>query len=95
METQIFYHAKIRSFKNPLKETKILEDIITLKSESKLEERFQFFWKFGRNFFQGKTGMFLTKYIPTFFILAKLAPKELLTLASQFENLGYMLETIF
>jgi hypothetical protein len=30
METQIFYHAKIKSSKNPLKETKILQDIITL-----------------------------------------------------------------
>jgi len=30
METQIFHHAKILSSKNPLKETKILQDIITL-----------------------------------------------------------------
>jgi hypothetical protein len=31
MEIQIFHHAKIYySKKNPLKETKILEDIITL-----------------------------------------------------------------
>jgi len=28
METQIFHHAKIESSKNPLKETKILHDII-------------------------------------------------------------------
>jgi hypothetical protein len=28
METQIFHHAKIYSSKNPLKETKILQDII-------------------------------------------------------------------
>jgi hypothetical protein len=31
METQIFYHAKIYSSKNPLKKTKILQEIITLK----------------------------------------------------------------
>jgi hypothetical protein len=32
METQIFHHAKILSSKkNPRKETKILQDIITLK----------------------------------------------------------------
>jgi hypothetical protein len=31
MKTQIFHHAKIRSSKNPLKETKIIPDIITLK----------------------------------------------------------------
>jgi hypothetical protein len=30
METQIFHHAEIQSSKNPLKETKILQDIITL-----------------------------------------------------------------
>jgi hypothetical protein len=30
METQIFYHAKIKSSKNPQKETKILQDIRTL-----------------------------------------------------------------
>jgi len=30
METQIFHPAKIESSKNPLKETKILKDIITL-----------------------------------------------------------------
>jgi hypothetical protein len=30
MKTQIFHHAKIESSKNPLKETKILQDIITL-----------------------------------------------------------------
>jgi hypothetical protein len=30
METQIFHHAKIYSSKNPLKETQILQDIITL-----------------------------------------------------------------
>jgi hypothetical protein len=31
MEIQIFYHAKIESLKkNPLKETKILQDVITL-----------------------------------------------------------------
>jgi outer membrane protein assembly factor BamA len=30
METQIFHHAKIESSKNPLKETKILQDITTL-----------------------------------------------------------------
>jgi hypothetical protein len=32
METQIFHHAKIYNLqkKNPLKETKILQDIITL-----------------------------------------------------------------
>jgi hypothetical protein len=29
MKTQIFHHAKIWSSKNPLKETKILQDIIT------------------------------------------------------------------
>jgi hypothetical protein len=29
-ETQIFYHAKILISKSPLKETKILQDIITL-----------------------------------------------------------------
>jgi hypothetical protein len=29
METQIFHHAKIESSKNPLKETIILQDIIT------------------------------------------------------------------
>jgi hypothetical protein len=28
--TQMFHHAKIQSSKNPLKETKILQDIITL-----------------------------------------------------------------
>jgi len=27
METQIFYHTKIKSSENPLKETKILQDI--------------------------------------------------------------------
>jgi len=27
METQIFYHTKIKSSKNPLKENKILQDI--------------------------------------------------------------------
>jgi hypothetical protein len=31
METQIFHHAKIQSSKNPLKETKVLQDIITLQ----------------------------------------------------------------
>ncbi len=31
MEIQVFHHAKIESSKNPLKETKILQDIITLK----------------------------------------------------------------
>jgi hypothetical protein len=31
MKTQIFHHAKIRSSKNPLKETKIIPDIIYLK----------------------------------------------------------------
>jgi hypothetical protein len=30
METQIFHHAEIQSLKNPLKETKILQDITTL-----------------------------------------------------------------
>jgi hypothetical protein len=30
METQIFHHAKRQSSKNPLKETKILKDIMTL-----------------------------------------------------------------
>jgi hypothetical protein len=30
METQIFHHAKIQSSNNPLKETKILQNIITL-----------------------------------------------------------------
>jgi hypothetical protein len=30
MKNQIFHHAKIYSSKNPLKETKILQDIITL-----------------------------------------------------------------
>jgi hypothetical protein len=30
MGTQIFHHAKIQYFKNPLKETKILQDIMTL-----------------------------------------------------------------
>jgi hypothetical protein len=30
MKTQIFCHAKIESSKNPLKETKIIQDIITL-----------------------------------------------------------------
>jgi hypothetical protein len=30
METQIFHYAKIWSSKNPLKETKMLQDIITL-----------------------------------------------------------------
>jgi hypothetical protein len=30
METQIFQHAKIQSPKNPLKETKTLQDIVTL-----------------------------------------------------------------
>jgi hypothetical protein len=30
METQIFHHAKNILFQNPLKETKILQDIITL-----------------------------------------------------------------
>jgi hypothetical protein len=29
-KTQIFHHAKIQSSKNPLKETKIIRDIITL-----------------------------------------------------------------
>jgi hypothetical protein len=29
METQIFHHAKIQSSENPVKETKILQDIIT------------------------------------------------------------------
>jgi len=29
METQIFHHTKIWFSKNPLKETKILQDIIT------------------------------------------------------------------
>jgi hypothetical protein len=29
METQIFHHAKLKSSKNTLKETKILQDIIT------------------------------------------------------------------
>jgi hypothetical protein len=28
METQIFHQAKIQSSKNPLKETKILQDIV-------------------------------------------------------------------
>jgi len=31
MEIQVFHNAKIESSKNPLKETKILQDIITLK----------------------------------------------------------------
>jgi hypothetical protein len=31
MKTQIFHHAKIESSKNHLKETKILQDITTLK----------------------------------------------------------------
>jgi hypothetical protein len=32
MQTQIFHHAKIYNLqKNPLKETKILQDIITLQ----------------------------------------------------------------
>jgi hypothetical protein len=31
METQIFDHAKIKISKNPLKETKILQDITTLE----------------------------------------------------------------
>jgi hypothetical protein len=30
METQIFHHEKIQSSKNPLKETKIIQDIRTL-----------------------------------------------------------------
>jgi hypothetical protein len=30
MKTQIFHHAKIKSSKNPLKETKILQDIRTI-----------------------------------------------------------------
>ncbi len=30
METQIFHHANLLSSKNPLKETKILQDIITI-----------------------------------------------------------------
>jgi hypothetical protein len=30
MEIQIFHHTKIQSSKNPVKETKILQDIITL-----------------------------------------------------------------
>jgi len=30
METQIFHHAKYNIKKNPLKKTKILQDIITL-----------------------------------------------------------------
>jgi hypothetical protein len=30
METQIFHHAKIWSSKSPLKQTKLLQDIITL-----------------------------------------------------------------
>jgi hypothetical protein len=29
METQILHHAKTQSSKNPLKETKMLQDIIT------------------------------------------------------------------
>jgi hypothetical protein len=36
METQIFHHAKILSSKNSLKETKILEDIITLYTQAKI-----------------------------------------------------------
>jgi hypothetical protein len=28
MKTQMFHHAKIQSSKNPLKETKILQDIL-------------------------------------------------------------------
>jgi hypothetical protein len=31
METQIFHHAKMLSSKNPVKETKFLQDIVTLK----------------------------------------------------------------
>jgi hypothetical protein len=30
MEIQIFHHTKIQSSKNPVNETKILQDIITL-----------------------------------------------------------------
>ncbi len=31
METQIFHHGKLQFLKNPLKEIKILQDIITLE----------------------------------------------------------------
>jgi hypothetical protein len=39
MKTQIFHHAKTESSKNPLKETKILQDIITLKLISSFNTR--------------------------------------------------------
>jgi hypothetical protein len=39
METQIFHHAKIQSSKNPLKETKILQDIITLVPNLKFQDK--------------------------------------------------------
>jgi hypothetical protein len=37
MGTQIFHHAKISSSKNPLKETKIFQDIITLQQISSFD----------------------------------------------------------
>jgi hypothetical protein len=39
METQIFHHAKMQSSKNPLKQTKILQDIITLVPNLKFEHK--------------------------------------------------------
>jgi hypothetical protein len=39
METQIFHHGKIKSSKNPLKETKILPDIITLITNLKFQQK--------------------------------------------------------
>jgi hypothetical protein len=39
METQIFHHAKIQSSKNRLKQTKILQDIITLVPNLKFQDK--------------------------------------------------------
>jgi hypothetical protein len=36
MKTQILHYAKISSSKNPLQETKILQDIVTLYNESQV-----------------------------------------------------------
>jgi hypothetical protein len=39
METQIYYHAKIKSSQNPLKETKLLQDIKTLYPNLKFQHK--------------------------------------------------------